>query len=66
MDYTSKLDRIIDILLDGKDAHEIWHLIFNKMNNASKRQLIGELLNSILGGGYSTKSSMFDKSGEDE
>lgn len=64
--YNSKLDKIIDILLEGKDAKEVWHLVFNKMNNPAKRQLIGELLNDMLGGGYSTKSSMFDKSGENE
>lgn len=58
----NKLDKMIDVLIEGIDAKELWHLVFNKMTNAAKRQMLSELLNTILGSGYTTKGDIF---GED-
>jgi hypothetical protein len=58
----NKLDKMIDVLIEDIDAKELWHLVFNKMTNAAKRQMLSELLNTILGNGYTTKGYIF---GED-
>lgn len=58
----NKLDKMIDVLIEDIDAKELWHLVFNKMTNAAKRQMLSELLNTILGSGYTTKRNIF---GED-
>lgn len=39
----NKLDRIIDVLIEDLDPKELWHIVFNKMTNAAKRQMIGEM-----------------------
>ena len=61
----NKLDRVIEALLEGVDTKELWHVVFNKMTNAAKRQMIGEMLNTILGGEYSTQSNIFKDKGEE-
>lgn len=58
----NKLDRIIEVLIEDIDAKELWHVVFNKMTKPAKRQMIGELLNTILGSGYMTKDFIFDYS----
>ena len=60
----NKLDKVLDVLVEGMDARELWHLVFNKMTNAAKRQMLGEILNITLGSGYTTQSSIF-KQGEE-
>lgn len=60
----NKLDKMIDVLIEDVDTKELWHLVFNKMTNPAKRQMIGELLNIILGSGYSTQSSIFNANKE--
>ncbi len=55
----NKLDKMIDILIEDIDAKELWHLVFNKMTNPAKRQMLSELLNTILGTGYTTKGNLF-------
>ena len=60
----NKLDKVIDVLIEDIDTKELWHLVFNKMTNPAKRQMIGELLNTILGSGYSTQSSIFNTNKE--
>ena len=58
----NKLDKVIEVLIEDIDTKELWHIVFNKMTNPAKRQMIGELLNTILGSGYSTQSSIFKNS----
>lgn len=60
----NKLDKMIDVLIEDIDTKELWHLVFNKMTNPAKRQMIGELLNTILGNGYNTQSSIFNTNKE--
>ena len=62
----NKLDKLLSVLIEGIDAKELWHLVFNKMTNPAKRQMIGELLNIYLGSGYSTQSSIFKKEQDDD
>ena len=50
----NKLDKVIEVLIEDIDTKELWHIVFNKMTNPAKRQMIGELLNTILGSGYNT------------
>lgn len=57
----NKLDRIIDVLIEDLDPKELWHIVFNKMTNAAKRQMIGEILNTMLGSGYTTEGNIFRK-----
>lgn len=59
----NKLDKMLEVLMEGLDTKELWHLVFNKMTNPAKRQMLSELLNTILGSGYNTQSSIF---GEDK
>ena len=61
----NKLDRVLEALIEGMDAKELWHVVFNKMTNPAKRQLIGELLNITLGSGYNTQSNIFKTNGEE-
>lgn len=49
-EHNNKLDRMIVVLIEGLSAEELWHLVSNKMNNPAKRQMIGEMINGILGG----------------
>ena len=58
----NKLDKVIEVLIEDIDTKELWHIVFNKMTNPAKRQMIGELLNTILGSGYNTQSSIFKNS----
>ena len=60
----NKLDKVLDVLIEGMDAQELWHLVFNKMTNAAKRQMLGEILNITLGSGYTTQSSIFKQGKE--
>ena len=60
----NKLDKVLDVLIEGMDARELWHLVFNKMTNAAKRQMLGEILNITLGSGYTTQSSIFKQGKE--
>lgn len=62
----NKLDKIIDVLIEDIDAKELWHLVFNKMTNPAKRQMLSELLNTILGTGYTTKGNIFEKDKSNE
>lgn len=59
----NKIDKIIEVLIEDIDTKELWHVVFNKMTNPAKRQMIGELLNTILGSSYMSKGQIF---GEDE
>ena len=59
----NKLDKLIEVLIEDIDTKELWHLVFNKMTKPAKRQMIGELLNIILGGTYMSKGQIF---GEDD
>lgn len=56
----NKYDQVLDVLLQGLDAKQIWHHIFNKMTNKAKRQLIGELLNCSLGSYCNINDSIFE------
>ena len=58
----NKLDKVIEVLIEDIDTKELWHIVFNKMTNPAKRQMIVELLNTILGSGYNTQSSIFKNS----
>lgn len=41
----NKLDKIIEILKEGLTADELWHVVYNKITNNGKMQMISELLN---------------------
>lgn len=56
----NKLDKVLDILIEDMNAKELWHIVFNKMTNAAKRQMLSEILNSILGSGYTTSGRIFE------
>lgn len=62
----SNIDAMVYCLIKDMSGMDLWRKVFNKMNKPSKRQLIGELLNSCLGNGYNTKPYMFDKEEENE
>lgn len=66
MNVGSNIDAMVYCLIKDMSGVELWRKVFNKMNKPSKRQLIGELLNSCLGNGYNTKPYMFNKEEEDE
>ena len=55
----NKLDKVIEVLLEDVDTKQLWHLVFNKMTKAAKRQMLSEMLNQILGSGYPSQSNMF-------
>lgn len=42
---TNKLDRVIEVLKEDLTADELWHVVYNKMTNNGKMQMISELLN---------------------
>ena len=46
----NKLDKMIDAMLEGVDTKQLWHLVFNKMTNQAKRQMLAEMMNQTLGG----------------
>ena len=62
----NKLDKVIEVLIDGIDAKELWHVIFNKMTKPAKRQMIAELLNTILGNSYMAKGQIFGNEESEE
>lgn len=62
----SNIDAMVYCLIKDMSGMDLWRKVFNKMNKPSKRQLIGELLNSCLGNGYNTKPYMFDYSKKEE
>ena len=58
--HNNQLDKFIEILIEEMSTKQLWKLVFNKMTNAAKRQMIGEMLNTLMGSGYSTNGNMFD------
>lgn len=58
----NKIDKLIELLIEDVDTKELWHLVFNKMTNPAKRQMLNELLNNILGSGYMANSQIFGDS----
>lgn len=56
----NQLDKFIEILIEEMSTKQLWKLVFNKMTNAAKRQMLGEMLNTLMGSGYSTNGNMFD------
>ena len=57
----NKLDKVIEVLLEGVDTKQLWHLVFNKMTNKAKRQMLSEMLNQILGGVNPIEGYMFEE-----
>jgi len=57
---SNKIDRVIEVLIEGIDTKELWHIVFNKMTKPAKRQMISELLNTILGTSYMAKGQIFE------
>ena len=57
----TKLDKIIDVLVEDMDVKQILKLTMNKMTNPAKRQMISEMLNQIFGNGYLTKGNIFQE-----
>lgn len=58
--HNNQLDKFIEILIEEMSTKQLWKLVFNKMTNAAKRQMLGEMLNTLMGSGYSTNGNMFD------
>ena len=58
--HNNQLDKFIEILIEEISTKQLWKLVFNKMTNAAKRQMLGEMLNTLMGSGYSTNGNMFD------
>lgn len=58
--HNNQLDKFIEILIEEMSTKQLWKLVFNKMTNAAKRQMLGEMLNTLMGSGYSTNGHMFD------
>lgn len=58
--HNNQLDKFIETLIEEMSTKQLWKLVFNKMTNAAKRQMIGEMLNTLMGSGYSTNGNMFD------
>ena len=58
--HSNQLDKFIEILIEEMSTKQLWKLVFNKMTNAAKRQMLGEMLNTLMGSGYSTNGNMFD------
>ena len=56
----NQLDKFIEILIEEMSTKQLWKLVFNKMTNAAKRQMLGEMLNTLMGSGYSTNGNIFD------
>lgn len=57
----NKIDKLIEVLLEGVDTKQLWHLVFNKMTNKAKRQMLSEMLNQILGGVNPIEGYMFEE-----
>lgn len=58
--HNNQLDKFIETLIEEMPTKQLWKLVFNKMTNAAKRQMLGEMLNTLMGSGYSTNGNMFD------
>lgn len=58
--HNNQLDKFIETLIEEMSTKQLWKLVFNKMTNAAKRQMLGEMLNTLMGSGYSTNGNMFD------
>ena len=58
--HNNQLDKFIETLIEEMSTKQLWKLVFNKMTNAAKRQMLGEMLNTLMGSGYSTSGNMFD------
>ena len=58
--HNNQLDKFIETLIEEMSTKQLWKLVFNKMTNAAKRQMLGEMLNILMGSGYSTNGNMFD------
>ena len=58
--HNNQLDKFIEILIEEMSTKQLWKLVFNKMTNTAKRQMLGEMLNTLMGSGYSTNGNMFD------
>ena len=58
--HNNQLDKFIETLIEEMSTPQLWKLVFNKMTNAAKRQMLGEMLNTLMGSGYSTNGNMFD------
>lgn len=58
--HNNQLDKFIEVLIEEMSTKQLWKLVFNKMTNTAKRQMIGEMLNTLMGSGYSTNGHMFD------
>ena len=61
MSNNNKLNKVIEALIEDIDTKKLWHICFNKMTNQAKRQMIGEMLNLILGSAYPTNGPIFSK-----
>lgn len=58
--HNNQLDKFIETLIEEMSTKQLWKVVFNKMTNAAKRQMLGEMLNTLMGSGYSTNGNMFD------
>lgn len=58
--HNNQLDKFIEVLIEEMSTKQLWKVVFNKMTNAAKRQMLGEMLNTLMGSGYSTNGNMFD------
>ena len=58
--HNNQLDKFIETLIEEMSTKQLWKLVFNKMTNAAKRQMLGEMLNTLMGSGYSTNGNIFD------
>lgn len=58
--HNNQLDKFIETLIEEMSTKQLWKLVFNKMTNAAKRQMLGEMLNTLMGSGYPLNGLMFD------
>lgn len=58
--HNNQLDKFIETLIEEMSTKQLWKLVFNKMTNAAKRQMLGEMLNTLMGSGYPLNGHMFD------
>lgn len=58
--HNNQLDKFIETLIEEMSTKQLWKLVFNKMTNAAKRQMLGEMLNTLMGSGYPLNGNMFD------
>lgn len=59
----NKVDKIIDLIAEDMDAKQLWKVVFNKMTNQAKRQMLNEILNQYLGGYTPIEGSLFKHEG---